>query len=103
MGLFQRGIYEGRLAFDSDSGFHVDPKGRKLVSDDEGKSWRYAKRSDVSHLERYHATFATVVATTAADQHHTDPVQDDPHLNGVIDSPDKLAAKETSHTEAYKA
>jgi hypothetical protein len=101
MGIFTRGGYVGRLSFDPDSGFHTDLKGNRVVSEDGGKTWRYAKRNDISHLERYHATFVTVAATTGSDEHHTSPKQNDPHLNGVIDSPDHLAVEETGHTRAY--
>jgi hypothetical protein len=55
--------YSGRLAFDSDSGFHIDEDGKKLVSEDGGKTWRYASDSDPSHLERYHQRFVTVDGT----------------------------------------
>ena len=50
----KRGTYRGRLAWDDASGFHVDPKGRRVVTDDEGATWRYAKRGDPSHQDRYH-------------------------------------------------
>lgn len=49
----RRGSYTGRLAWDSQSGFHIDPKNRRVVTLDGGKTWRYAKRSDKSHRERY--------------------------------------------------
>jgi hypothetical protein len=103
--LPKRGSYRGRLAFDPDSGFHTDGDGRKLVTEDEGKTWRYAKRSDSSHISRYQRR-VLVVDTTANQEipepHHFTPAFDDPHANGLQFDPDEKAAVVTSHTEAYR-
>jgi hypothetical protein len=61
----KRGQYSGRLAWDHDTGFHLDTKGRRVVTDDEGKSWRYAKRGDQSHHERYHRAYTEEIRADA--------------------------------------
>lgn len=110
------GPYVGRLAFDSPSGFHIDPKGFPVVTDDAGKTWRYAVQGDQSHQQRYHQHPAFLVGTTETDPHHLFPTPDDPHYcdgatdpesgnvtqTRVLNSPDTAAPLETSHTEAYR-
>lgn len=110
------GPYVGRLAFDSSSGFHIDPKGFSLVTDDAGKSWRYAVKGDQSHQEKYHERVVPLIGTTENDPHHLFPTPDDPHYcagatdpetgqttnTRLINSPDDVAPLETSHTEAYR-
>jgi hypothetical protein len=95
------GAYHGRLAFDPETNFHTDPEGNPVVSEDGGKSWRYAKADDLSHFDQYHERFADVDSTAnrlaelqqkhgedkaaelfksdAANAHHFEPVADDPH------------------------
>src|SRR6478609_5779678 len=97
----RRGRYVGRLAFDPETGFHVGADGRRVVTDDAGATWRYAKRKDASHQERYHQRNAVFGPTTEADPHHVTAPGSDPHSAGVLNDPDEVAAKATSHTEAY--
>lgn len=105
MRLFGRSSYSGRLAFDSDSGFHVDPRGKKLVTDDGGKSWRYAKRGDPSHQARYHSNYVVIDSTANAETpepHHFGVQDHDAHYGGILSDPDVVAEKITSHTESYQ-
>lgn len=99
--FLRRGRYVGRLAFDPDSGFHVGEDGRKVVTDNAGSTWRYATRKDTSHQERYHERVAVFSPTTEVDPHHVAPPGSDPHSAGLLSDPDGVAAKVTSHTEAY--
>lgn len=116
--------YSGRLAFDPDSGFHLGEDGKKVVTDDEGKSWRYANDDDPSHLERYHRRFAEIDSTanqfaelafkhgeeqaaTMVEPHHFEAQPDDAHYDENAEGksspksdPDAVAATVTSHTEA---
>lgn len=110
------GPYVGRLAFDSPSGFHIDPKGFPVVTDDAGKTWRYAAAGYKSHQEQYHERVVALIGTTDTDPHHFFPTPDDPHFcagatdpesgkttnTKLINSPDESAPFETSHTEAYR-
>jgi len=109
--LLRRGAYNGRLAFDPDSEFHTDEKGRKVVTLDGGKTWRYARRSHSSHNARYQRKIA-VIDTTANAQNpephhlsvqphddHYDPTA--PNLTTLKSDPDEVAVKVTSHTEAW--
>jgi hypothetical protein len=72
------------LAFDQDTLFHIDPQGRKVVTDDAGLTWRYAKRGDPSHSERYGARVAVVDASTEAEPHHFEVQPDDALFNGLV-------------------
>lgn len=47
------GVYVGRLTFDPDTLSHADSNGRRVVTDDGGATWRYARRGDPSHNARY--------------------------------------------------
>lgn len=99
------GPYQGRLAFDPDSGFHVDEKGRKLVTEDGGKSWRYARAGDTSHVSRYEKRVIEVDTTANArdpEPHHYGVQADDPHVAGLLHDSDPVAETVTSHTEAYR-
>lgn len=99
------GAYSGRLAFDPDSGFHLAENGRRVVTEDEGKTWRYARRGEQSHFTRYHKRYAAVDSTANAEkpeQHHWGVRADDPHVDGLIEDPDSVAPTVTSHTEAYR-
>lgn len=98
----RRGRYSGRLAFDPDTGFHVSVNGRKVVTDDGGKTWRYAKRSDASHNARYQTRVAVIDSTSEDDPHHLKATADDLHVGGLLSDPDAVAATVTSHTEAYQ-
>src|SRR5512146_2181544 len=96
-----RGEYSGRLAFDSASGFHLDPDGNKVVTEDGGKSWRYAKRRDKSHLERYSKNVISFRGTNLEEHpepHHHEVQPEDPHFGGLIFDPDPVAHAITSHT-----
>lgn len=98
--------YNGRLAFDPDSGFHVDAKGRRLVTTDGGTSWRYAKRADPPHNARYASGEVARVAGTHLEHepepHHFEVQPDDPHFAGVEQLPDELAVRQTAHAEAWR-
>lgn len=110
------GSYVGRLAFDSDSGFHIDPNGFRVLTEDGGQTWRYAVEGDLTHQQRYHQRSVELRVTTSADAHHVWPTEDDPHFSvgatdpdtgavtntRVTNSPDSVAVTETSHTEAYR-
>lgn len=124
--LLRRGPYEGRLAFDSDSGFHVAVNGRRVVTDDGGKTWRYARRGDTSHNARHQQRAVTidstanrlaeltlqqggVIAAEQVDPHHYEVQTDDQHfdhsapgLTSLKHDPDVDAAIVTSHTKAYQ-
>jgi hypothetical protein len=138
--------YNGRLAFDDVSGFHramVEGEinvpvqlddgtwgnevqkalvpGDAVVTDDEGKSWRYATKDDTPHNDRYQQAVAGVDSTAnqlleltmehgreKAEQilkdeqpHHFEVQPDDPHFGGLRSDPDHVAEVVTSHTEAY--
>lgn len=112
------GAYTGRLAFDPDTEFHTDPDGKPVVTDDEGKSWRYATKADSSHNARYRLQTLVVDSTAnqfaelayehgaekaaeLVDQHHFQVQPDDAHFGGVRSDPDTVAETVTSHTEAY--
>lgn len=114
----KRGRYVGRLGFDPDTEFHTDLAGRRVVTDDGGKTWRYAKKADVSHNSRYQKRVATVdttanqllaltlehgaaAAETLVEQHHFAVQPDDAHYAGVLADPDGVAETVTGHTEAY--
>jgi hypothetical protein len=107
--------YSGRLAFDSDTGFHLAEDGKPVVTEDEGKTWRYATADDPSHIERYQQRVLEIDSTAnkfaelafehgpeqakaMVDEHHwyepdpTDPAPADP---------DHVAKTITSHTVAY--
>ena len=103
--LPKRGPYRGRLAFDPDTGFHVDPVGRKVVTDDAGKTWRYAKRGDSSHQTRYQQRVVVVASTTDEGHAAGDPAHahhlDTAAAGGLVAHPDAVAPVQTSHTEAY--
>ena len=114
--------YSGRLAFDPDTHFHVAEDGRPVVTEDGGKSWRYAEDGDPSHYDRYHQQFAQV--DTTANQlgelqlehgrveaerllreqqpHHFEVQPDDAHFAGVRADPDHVAETITGHTEAWR-
>lgn len=138
--------YTGRLAFDGVTGFHramvegtvnvpVENEdgtwgnevqktlvpGDPVVTDDEGKTWRYATDADTPHNDRYQQSVAGVDSTAnhlaelqlehgrekadeimrAEQPHHFELQPDDPHFGGLRSDPDHLAETVTSHTEAY--
>lgn len=107
MGLLSRrpsGAYSGRLAFDPDTLFHTDPEGNPVVTDDGGKTWRYATSKDESHNKRYHGVFKVVNTTANAaepEPHHFQPSPADPHYGSVQFLPDHEAETATGHTEAW--
>lgn len=113
--------YVGRLAFDSDTEFHVDPDGKPVVTDDQGLTWRYATDADTSHNARYQEQAVAVDSTpnvmlelqlehgrVKAEEimreqhpHHFEVQPDDAHAAGVKTDPDPVAETITSHTEAW--
>lgn len=111
--------YTGRLAFDPETGFHVDDEGTPVVTLDAGKTWQYAGADDTPHNDRYQQAIAVVDSTAnqlaelslehgrekaadLVDQHHFDVQPDDAHHGGIRFDPDHVAATITSHTEAYQ-
>ena len=75
-------------------------------------SYVFLNPGDESHNDRHHEQFAEIVRTEDADapesSHHAGTLQDDPHLSAGAPngtqlrfSPDKVAATETGHTDAY--
>ncbi len=106
--------YHGRLAFDPDSGYHIDPDGRRVVTPDAGATWAYASSSDPSHQSRYHVRVADIDSTANAlalghkpGAHHFAVRDDDPHADPenpgqarLLFDPDSVAASVTSHTDA---
>jgi hypothetical protein len=113
--------YTGRLSFDPETEFHTDPDGKQVVTDDGGKTWRYAKDGDTPHNHRYSERSLTVDGTANVllelqlehgrekanelmleqHPHHFDVQSDDAHADGVKHDPDAIAETITSHTEAY--
>lgn len=123
-----RGAYTGRLTFDPDTGFHTDPDGHNVVTDDAGRTWRYATKTDTSHNARYSQRVVGVdttpnlwtqiavehgsgIANTRVQMeqpHHfaVQPIDDHydsaaPSLTRLKFDPDEVAATLMSHTEAY--
>lgn len=111
--------YSGRLAFDSETGFHVDADGNAVVTLDEGATWQYAEENDTPHNDRYQKSVAVVDSTAnqlaelslehgrekaagLVDAHHFEVQPDDPHFGGIRSDPDHVAETITSHTEAYQ-
>ncbi len=114
-------VYAGRLAFDPETEFHTDPDGKPVVTDDGGKTWRYAVEADTSHNHRYEERVLGVDGTANTllelqlehgrekaeellreqQPHHFDVQPDDAHVDGVRHDPDPVAETITSHTEAY--
>ena len=111
--------YSGRLAFDPDTGFHTDPDGKPVMTEDEGKTWRYATDADLPHNDRYQQRVLTVDSTAnqlmelqlehgrekaaeLVDAHHFEVQPDDEHFTGVRSDPDPVAETITGHTEAYQ-
>ena len=115
------GPYSGRLAYDSDTDFHVDPEGVPVVTEDGGRTWRYATDGDASHYDRYHEQFVGVDPTAnklgelqlehgreraealmaEEEPHHYETQPDDPHFAGVRLLHDSTAPVQTGHTEAW--
>jgi hypothetical protein len=138
--------YTGRLAFDPETGFHTEMvpgkvnvpieledgtfgnaveerlvPGKRVVTEDGGKTWRYATDDDTPHNARYQQAVATVDSTAnlelelqlehgrekakeilrAEQPHHFEVQPDDPHFGGIRSDPDHIAETITSHTEAY--
>jgi hypothetical protein len=107
--------YSGRLAYDPETDFHTDEEGVPVVTDDGGKTWRYADDSDPSHHERYHERYAGVDGTAnrllelqlehgrvkaeelmrEQEPHHFAPTEDDPHFQEGATDP---VTGEVTHT-----
>jgi hypothetical protein len=97
--------YVGRLAFDPDSGFHLSEDGKPVITEDKGKSWRYAAEGEPNHLSRYQRRVVVIDTTANAEDpepHHFEVQPDDPHVDGVLVDPDVEAETITAHTEAWK-
>jgi hypothetical protein len=111
--------YTGRLAFDPETGYHTDPEGVPVVTDDAGATWRYADESDTPHNDRYQQAVAVIDGTAnkllelqlehgrekaaeLVEPHHFDVQPDDAHFDGIRFDPDHVAETITSHTEAYQ-
>jgi len=138
--------YSGRLGFDPETGFHTEMvegtvnapvqledgtwgnevqttlvPGKPVVTDDEGKTWRYASAEDTPHNDRYATAVLSIDGTdnrllelrlehgrVKAEElmreeqpHHFEVQPDDPHFATVLVDPDHVAETITSHTEAY--
>lgn len=103
MKLPRRGAYVGRLAFDGE--FHTDDSGRRVVTLDEGKTWRYAARKDVPHNSRYSQRVLSIDGTQnqpEPEPHHFSPAINDPHAAGLVFHTDVVAPTVTGHTDAWK-
>lgn len=120
--------YTGRLAFNPDTGFHIDPDGKPVVTYDGGRTWRYAVKPrfwrrnvkpDKSHNARYQERAVVIdstanqyarlvyehddtVAAAEVDPHHFAVDFEDVHVSGVRFDPDEVAETITSHTDAYR-
>ncbi len=109
--MADRKAYHGRLAFDPDTDFHIDPEGKPVVTFDDGVTWFYATDGDTSHAARHHQQTLVVDGTQIqlielqlehgrekAEQlmkelhpHHYDPLPDDPHyVKGAKDEAGKV-------------
>lgn len=120
--------YTGRLAFDPETGFHTEMvegkvnvpveledgtwgnavearlvPGKRVVTDDEGKTWRYATADDSPHNDRYATSVLSIDGTdnrmlelrleygrVKAEEmmreeqpHHFEVQPDDPHYGGA--------------------
>jgi len=119
------GAYQGRLAYDSDNDFHIDPDGHAVLTEDGGRTWRYAAPDDTNHYDRYHTGVLHVVKTTGTVEgellakygsdraeevaqmmreqhpHHYETQPEDPHFAAVGSHSDSKAPKVTGHTEAW--
>jgi hypothetical protein len=135
--------YTGRIAFDPDTETHREMipgkvnvpvqlddgtwgnttedslvPGELVVTDDGGKTWRYAEDGDPSHNSRYQEQVVGVDSTAnqllelslehgadraaeLVDAHHFEVQPDDPHFGGVKFDPDPVAETITGHTDAY--
>lgn len=99
------GAYSGRLAFDPDREVHTDANGAAVVTEDGGRSWRYADADDVGHNERYGGDVLPFTGTTdegfasgdPAHAHHNDEVS-----GPLVEHSRKRGPKVTSHTDAWK-
>src|SRR5690242_21961732 len=118
--------YSVRLAFDPETGFHLAENGKPVVTEDGGKTWRYAVEGEPSHIERYQERVVAVDSTAnqfaelafkhgaeraaeLVDPHHFEAQPDDEHYDEGADGksspqsdPDHLAATITSHTDSWK-
>jgi hypothetical protein len=107
------GIYQGRLLADGYGNLLADegPNAGEPVAYHDG-SYVFISGDEPSHNDRHHENFAVVDATTdesnAGEDHHLAVQPDDPHytedeenLTRMRFSPDKQAATETGHTDAY--
>lgn len=113
MAKAKSGIYRGRLVCDGNGNLLADEGDRagEPVAYHEG-SYVFVNTGEPSHNERHHEQFAEIVRTEDAGEerqaHHSGVLQDDPHFDADADnstrlrfSPDKVAATETGHTDAY--
>lgn len=107
------GIYSGRLLCDGYGNLLADegPHAGEPVAFHEG-SYVFIGSGEPSHNDRHHENFAVIDATTdeneAGQEHHAAVLPDDAHysegqenLTRLRFSPDKQAATETGHTDAY--
>jgi hypothetical protein len=107
-------IYVGRLVCDGQGNLLADEGARAgdPVAEHEG-SYVFINPDEPSHNERHEKKVLEVVGTTdenePGQEHHLGPVEDDPHYDPAADNnirmrahPDKVAAKVTGHTEAYR-
>jgi hypothetical protein len=110
--------YTGRLVADGQGNLLADegPRAGEPVAFDEGQ-YIFVAPGEPSHNERHHQQF--VEATGTVDEsmtddpelvnanenentHHFGVLEEDPHHDGVKYDDDRIAAKITGHTEAYR-
>jgi hypothetical protein len=113
------GPYSGRLAFDSESGFHLAEDGHPVVTHDSGKTWVYAEDGDKSHITRYQQQIKTIDSTAnkhaelaiehgearaneLVEPHHFAVQSQDPHFGQIMLDPDLEAPLKTGHTDAWR-
>ncbi len=107
-------IYVGRLVADGQGNLLADEGDRAgdPVAFHEG-SYVFIQPDEPSHNERHETQVLEVIGTTdeneEGQEHHAGPLEDDPHYDADAENntklrqlPDKVSAKLTGHTEAYR-
>lgn len=110
--------YSGRLASDGSGNLVADegPRAGEQVAYDEGQ-YIFVGPGEPTHFERHHQQYVETTGTVddsmtddpslvnvddEENQHHFGILEDDPHANGIKVDDDRIAAKVTGHTEAYR-
>ena len=114
------GIYRGRLLADGEGNLLADEGDHKgfPVAYHEG-SYVFVQPGEPSHNARHHQNAVTILPTqdqdpdlpgyagspgnpTPDNEHHWEPLGDDPHKDGSIKDADAISAIISGHTEAYR-